>query len=367
MVGDRHLTEAAQIINSAKSPLLILGPMSTPNDEAIIRLADRMQWPIHCDVLHPLRYVKRQGLVWDDFLLISEERRTQFKPDVVLHLGGQLLSKRIQQWLEESAPEHYIHVHESVRRIDPGHLMTLRLFCSPQYFADALLEKIKPRPFQASPWDSDAIQSRLDKFLFSKNELSEPAIARCLSSLLPDQHALFIGNSMPIRDLQMFAQRGASPKRIDGNRGASGIDGLIATAAGFFAGLQKPGTLLIGDLAFLHDLNSLHQLSRLTQPVIIVLINNHGGGIFSMLPISRYESLMPFFATPHALTFLDAARLFGLAYEKPQTINEFISGYQSALRRNSHCLIEITSEQERNAQIHRQCEQFLIRLGDDSR
>ena len=65
---------------------------------------------------------------------------------------------------------------------------------------------------------------------------------------------------------------------VNGNRGASGIDGLIASAAGYARGLDKPVTLMIGDLAALHDLNSLGMLRDLPVPLIIVLLNNGGGG-----------------------------------------------------------------------------------------
>ena len=75
------------------------------------------------------------------------------------------------------------------------------------------------------------------------------------------------------------------------NRGASGIDGLISTGCGFSAGLKKPLTLLIGDLSAIHDLNSFKILAESKMPVFLVIINNHGGGIFSFLPISQKKNV----------------------------------------------------------------------------
>eukprot|EP00775_Hariotina_reticulata_P012526 gene12526-12659_t len=90
-----------------------------------------------------------------------------------------------------------------------------------------------------------------------------------------------------------LSSRNSVPEALVGapvaaNRGASGIDGVLSTAAGFAAGLKRPVTLVIGDLSFLHDVNGLSLLrgGEMSPPLTVVLVNNKGGGIFSFLPVA---------------------------------------------------------------------------------
>src|SRR5690606_15555659 len=124
-------------------------------------------------------------------------------------------------------------------------------------------------------------------------------LARMLSRHVPGSSVLYLGNSMPIRDMDMYAACDASQIRVAANRGASGIDGNIATMAGWAQSTQNTVVGVLGDLATLHDLNSLVLLRRTPQPVVLVVINNDGGGIFEYLPIGQFSDVFePFFATP---------------------------------------------------------------------
>ncbi len=99
------------------------------------------------------------------------------------------------------------------------------------------------------------------------------------------------------------------------NRGASGIDGLMSTAMGFAQALGKKSTVLIGDLAFMHDANALSLLGQLEEPVCIVVINNRGGGIFFFLPVAQFPKIMtPFVDAPHDHDLSGLAQAFGINY-----------------------------------------------------
>jgi 2-succinyl-5-enolpyruvyl-6-hydroxy-3-cyclohexene-1-carboxylate synthase len=156
---------------------------------------------------------------------------------------------------------------------------------------------------------------------------------------------------MPVRDLDTFAATDGAPVFVAANRGASGIDGTVATAAGFAHGSRRPLTLLIGDLALLHDLNSLAMLRDL--PVVVVVLNNDGGAIFSFLPVARHKAFFePYFGTPQGLSFEHAAAMFGLGYEHPGTVSDFVEAYRAACGRNGPTLIEVETDREENAELH---------------
>jgi 2-succinyl-5-enolpyruvyl-6-hydroxy-3-cyclohexene-1-carboxylate synthase len=124
---------------------------------------------------------------------------------------------------------------------------------------------------------------------------------------------------MPIRLLDMYAPSLGRIVEIAANRGASGIDGALASACGYAIGLEQPVALLIGDLALLHDLNSLALAAQSPYPVTIIVLNNNGGRIFEHLPIAEHSDLCgQFFVAPHGYTFEHAARMFGLSYPRRQ-------------------------------------------------
>ena len=123
---------------------------------------------------------------------------------------------------------------------------------------------------------------------------------------------------MPIRDFDScVAAVSNDVVNVFANRGASGIDGNIATVAGLALGCASPLLAVMGDLAALHDLNSLPLLQGL--PVTLVIINNGGGGIFRFLPIDVEERLME---TPHAWEFRGAAKQFGMEYHQVASLSE---------------------------------------------
>ena len=140
---------------------------------------------------------------------------------------------------------------------------------------------------------------------------------------------------------------------VAANRGASGIDGTIATATGFARGLGRTVTLIVGDLAFLHDLNSLRLVQDLSAPLVIVVLNNDGGGVFSFLPIAGEPDVFErYFATPHGMTFEHAAAMFGLHYAEPSSAGAFVHAYDEARRRRESTLIEVRTRRTDNRELH---------------
>jgi len=143
------------------------------------------------------------------------------------------------------------------------------------------------------------------------------------------------------------AARGETPVITGTNRGASGIDGIISTAAGFAEGHGQPLCLMIGDLAFLHDLNALSLIGSMRVPVQIILLNNNGGGIFSFLRVSECADIFePNFATPQNFIARPAAEMFGLDYTAPRTHNEFRESLLSAMNSSRSTIIEVVCSRQ---------------------
>jgi 2-succinyl-5-enolpyruvyl-6-hydroxy-3-cyclohexene-1-carboxylate synthase len=250
-------------------------------------------------------------------------------------------------------------VRENPFRLDPGHLVTHSVEAGIEDFCSSLGRAVFERPSAADAswaegWHaaSGRVGSVLDRALAAGTGLNEPLVARLVSREMAEGHGLVVASSMPIRDLDAFATVDGAGVPVAANRGASGIDGTVATAAGYARGSGRPVTLLIGDLALLHDLNSLAMLRGL--PVTVVVLNNDGGGIFSFLPVSEHKPFFePFFGTPQGVGFESAAAMFGLHYTRPGSAEEFLTAYRAARSANSPSLIEVETDRAENVAVHR--------------
>jgi 2-succinyl-5-enolpyruvyl-6-hydroxy-3-cyclohexene-1-carboxylate synthase len=357
-----------ETIEASKAGILAIGLLKSPLEiEAVITLATRLNWAVFADIQSGLRL--RQDfpnlIHYFDRLLITDRAIELERVDTIVQLGTRIVSSQWLKWLEKSSPLNYIVVTSDADRHDPHHLVSQKISADLVYFCQQLAQQL---PLQApATWvqqlrsDSDRIGLEITKFL-TASQLTEPTISHTISELLPPQHGLWIGNSMPIRDLDMYgvgAISNATSPRIGANRATSGIEGAIASATGFAVGLQAPVTAILGDLSSLHDLNSLALLQQNRQPVIVIIINNDGGGIFSFLPIANSTEIFEsYFGTPHGLDFRNAAAMFKLAYDLPQNRDEFIRSYNQALTTKKSTIIEVATDRTDNLRVH----QELIRI-----
>jgi 2-succinyl-5-enolpyruvyl-6-hydroxy-3-cyclohexene-1-carboxylate synthase len=196
--------------------------------------------------------------------------------------------------------------------------------------------------------------------------LSEPAVATALGQFLPPEATLFVGASMPIRDVEGFFPALNKPPRVLANRGANGIDGTVSCAFGVAAVSAGPVVLLTGDVTLAHDLGGLLAARRTGLNLTIVLVNNDGGGIFNFLAVAREADIFePQIATATGLDFSIAAELFDCAHESVDDIDSFASALMRALRADRTTIIEVKTERVANRALHAAVESAaLAALGE---
>jgi 2-succinyl-5-enolpyruvyl-6-hydroxy-3-cyclohexene-1-carboxylate synthase len=350
--------EWVTLLESARNGVLIVGRLARQSEKmAAFEIAQQLDFPVLADIGSGLRldHTLAQLVPYADQVLLAEA--AAFQPDLIVHIGGPIVSKRVQEWIENAAAE-YVVIKSHTRRQDPAGRAARVLECDLPSLARRLSGPLVARPpaEQMREWReaSNRAAAVLQRHLEADAALDEIYVAVSVASLCPAAGALFVGNSMPIRDLDMYARPRHAPPVIAANRGASGIDGSLATACGWAHGLGKPVLALLGDLACLHDLNALRYVQQSRHPVILVVLNNNGGGIFSFLPIAAHADFFePYFGTPHDLQFADAARMFGLSYEQPQTRAAFDDAVKAACASGSHTLIEVRTKRAENADLHR--------------
>lgn len=329
--------------------VLLVGALPVKDRDSVLQLARRLRWPVLADVQSGLRLGPVDDVVvaHADLVIHSPDWLSAHRPDGVVVVGGRITSKRLAALTNHQPSVPVLRITSFLERQDPTHSVDVQWVGDVSAALTALAEQISPSDESwLAAWQQagQRVRRTLHARMIATRRLTEPRIAWELTRRLPDHHALFAGNSLPIRLLDTFGQTGARSVEVLANRGVSGIDGLLATAVGVAAGRAQPVTLLIGDLSLLHDLNSLALLASSRVPVVTVVINNDGGGIFSFLPVAQTAaSFEKVFGLPHGRRFEGAAAMFGVSYARVATVAAFIRAYQSACRKHHSALIEVTT------------------------
>ena len=339
---------------AGKKVLMIVGRLQNKEQaQAIAQFAKKSHYPLFTDIQSSLA-AQANNLCYYDLLLVNKAFQKELQQaDIIIQFGDKLISKRLSQFIAQFNGEYWL-IENGNQCIDPDHQLTKRINSDAGEWIDSQAKTLsvidKEWLEKLTQYNQQITEQTLKPFL-ANNRLSEINIVNALDKQLPNNNPLFIGNSMPIRLCDMFMRQNQTS--VYSNRGASGIDGLLATAAGVSKAARQPTTLLIGDTSFLYDLNSLALLKQLNSPFIIIVINNDGGAIFNLLPVPAQQK-QDFYQLPHGLTFADTCRQFSIDYYQPKQLDEFKANYQTATK-NKLSLIEICVE---NDQTSKQLEQL---------
>jgi 2-succinyl-5-enolpyruvyl-6-hydroxy-3-cyclohexene-1-carboxylate synthase len=288
--------------------------------QAIARLSQFLNYPILAEALSPLRNYADLNpylIATYDPILRHPQLAQKLQPEIVIQLGELPTSKELRTWLEIVQPTRWI-VDPSSENFDPLHGKTIHLRTSIEQLSDRITESSTTNPSSyLKSWCEAEIRVRekIHTTMRSLDLLVEGKVAWLLSQFLPPKTPIFIANSMPVRDVEFFWMPRNSQVIPYFNRGANGIDGTLSTALGV-AHRHQSSVLLTGDLALLYDTNGFLIQQKFSGHLTIILINNNGGGIFEMLPISQFETLFEdFFATPQNIDFEKLCKTYGVEYQ----------------------------------------------------
>ena len=348
--------------------LIVCGP-ELPTDFAgpVTALARALSWPVLADPLSQVRCGPHdRSLVVDsyDALLrdtsMSAVVAAALRPEAVLRFGGPPTSKTLGEFLDASGARQVL-VGEGDGWSDPSLFAERAVRSDPSAFCEVALEVLDGEPV-ARPdegwverWRSagEAARLAMTEYFASDGALSEPRLVAEVAEAVGEGGTIFAGNSMPVRDLDAFVAGSGRRVRFLANRGASGIDGVVSSALGVAAVSHGAVVLVVGDVSFYHDMNGLLAASGSEEDVTIVVVNNDGGGIFSFLPqAEQVAEFEPLFGTPHGLTFEAAASLYGLGYERAESVEAFRRALAESVGVVGTQIIEVASERGANVKQH---------------
>ena len=342
--------------------LIVVGPVADPEavGPAVGDLARATGFPVLGDPLSGARFsehcVEHAVMVYDLFLqnpLLSDQT---LKPDVVIRIGGVPVSASLLAFLGELTDVPQVRVTSGHRWKDHLGVASLDVRAEEAPFIRAVTKTLRT-PGAPPPWRDkwseidQAARRAVCEFRTSKaGQCGEGAVLAAVVAGVPEGTTLLVSNSMPIRDLDAFGGGGKS-LRVFGNRGASGIDGIVSTVAGI-AGVsdgRSPIVAVVGDVAFYHDMNGLFAVAKHRLDIVFVVINNDGGGIFHMLPIRDHEpEFTRYFAAPHGLDFRKVAELYGISYHRVEHPNDAADALVDVLAGTGPRILEVRSDPDQN-------------------
>jgi 2-succinyl-5-enolpyruvyl-6-hydroxy-3-cyclohexene-1-carboxylate synthase len=354
--GVPDLSEVIEAVRSYDQGIVIVGQSPGVSAETLLRFATAAGCPVLADPLSGLRV---EGTISTyDALLRSEEWAAHHYPYPVIRVGRPPTSKLLGEWTRHVDPQFV--VTPELTWEDPHRSVNIHIVGSPEAILLEATDRLSEIPAVAdrrsewlTAWSTSDAKARavVDGFCDDADVHFEGAVARDVAAVVPQEALLFVGSSMPVRDLETFA---APPVTglIGANRGASGIDGTVGTALGMATGLGVPVVCLLGDIAFLHDSNSLIGLADRGLEATFVVVDNDGGGIFHFLPQVNHRDFERLFATPHGVDTAAVAEAFGLEVERPAPGGVGDAVAESMRRGGSRVLI-VPTERADNAARHR--------------
>jgi len=335
----------AAVAGAARGVLVAGDGLSAQDVTAIVEFAGRSGWPViaepHSNARHPSVAVSGA-----EELLRNDNFRSRHRPDLVVVAGRVGLSRALLGWLSE---QQYVVIDRDGLWWDPIRRASGVYRCDVTALSDVTGRATSD---WAATWRSagEAAAAAIDALLDSDEDLTEPRVARDVAAALPDGAALVAASSMPIRDLDL-TMRPRAGLTVVANRGVSGIDGFVSTAQGVALAHAGPTWALAGDLSLIHDANGL--LSDDPPNITYVVVNNNGGGIFSILPTAKEVEPATFerlFGTPHHVDIAALATAYGVSYSQANSAAD-LHAELGQTPKGIH-LVEIRTDRTANAELH---------------
>jgi 2-succinyl-5-enolpyruvyl-6-hydroxy-3-cyclohexene-1-carboxylate synthase len=357
-LSDSEIQQAVALLENRKG--IIIAGRGCGDASAISELAVSLGWPVLADSRSGCQGIS-ESVVHFDSLIRCQAFVEKHVPEVVLRIGESPSSKVLNQYVTKSRA-FQVHVSAFENTFDADSQVSMHISCDPTTFCRGISRLIKAAsdPNHLSQWVSADQKARAiiaKEFASSKNALSAPQVAFVSRASLSTGDNLFVSSSMPVRDLEWFGGD-CSLLQVFSNRGANGIDGVIASAIGVAIATRQKTLVLLGDVAFLHDSSSLTALADRDVDLKIVVTDNDGGGIFHYLPQAEIVSEQVFeklFGTPHQTDLVKMAQAHRLATFECGSVEQL----QKSLFTRGSCVIRVRTDRVSEVAIHQQLHELV--------
>jgi 2-succinyl-5-enolpyruvyl-6-hydroxy-3-cyclohexene-1-carboxylate synthase len=351
--SDETLDALTERIARAERPVLVAGPAAAgarAHGESLAALCREASIPLLAEATSQHRFsgrVRRGVPVFDFFGLAwrTEVGRALLAPDLVIQVGDHPVCRGYAELTGGSGVERVVLCDRGWPDPAGDASLVVRGDLAPIFRALAARapQNARDAGFLARLESAQLALSHLVEEV--GGEFGEGAVARVVTASVPDGGLLVVGNSLPVRELDLFCPGDVGDFPVVSQRGVSGIDGLVSGAAGSADAAGRPTILYLGDVSFLHDVGGLMSARELAAPLVIVVSNNDGGRIFEQLPVARADlptGALERFTTPHGLSLDHAAALYGHGYARVESGPAAREAITAALARGATTVVEAT-------------------------
>jgi 2-succinyl-5-enolpyruvyl-6-hydroxy-3-cyclohexene-1-carboxylate synthase len=346
-----------------RAGVIVIGALRHPETLSVLSLGTLLGWPVLAEPLSGLRLDASdagRALGAGQAMIGDHGWLDRHCPDVVVQVGA-IPTTRASQALVASTSSVVVLDRDHLDPDPEGHAET-RIDADPELFAAAAWEAHQPLRTEPHGWleawrAADLVaRAAIDRALDRWGEPFEGRIARDVASFLPHGATLVIGSSTPVRDLDLFMAPRRPPRiwtgpdllRVIGNRGASGIDGLVSMTLGAAAARPGPTVALLGDLSLLYDAGALLWSSRLGVDAVFVVLANSGGQIFSTLAQASLPEFRELFLTPHPASIGAVCEAAHAGHRVVRRAGELTAALERAIHDGGVQVIEVEIDPERD-------------------
>jgi len=258
---------------------------------------------------------------------LDEDSLNDLKPDVLITIGGMVVSKKVKQFLRRFPPNQHWHV-DPYSKLDTYHVLSHYFKISPQLFFSQFffLTEAGKGSYQQKWLGVKAKRKRSHKAFLDRVSFSDLKVFELLLQSIPNDYLVQLSNSSVVRYTQLFELK--PELKVYCNRGTSGIDGSSSTAIGAAVVTKSPTLLITGDISFFYDSNALWN-AYIPAHFRIVVINNGGGGIFRFIPGPKSSNALDYFETPHGLNASNLCKMHQIKYYSADSEAELLAALGS--------------------------------------
>ncbi|HWB64324.1 MAG TPA: 2-succinyl-5-enolpyruvyl-6-hydroxy-3-cyclohexene-1-carboxylic-acid synthase [Chitinophagales bacterium] len=349
------ITKLGRQLNSAARKMIIVG-LRHPEElfeQKLQQLAQRSDTVVLYETASNV--VLNEGVYnYDAALTLLADNGPDYKPDIVITLGNQVISKRLRQFLRKYKPaSHWDISPYGTRGHDLFDAGAVKDFITEKEALNCLLQSAEPDSNYNQQWQElNQKANAITGSYLANVEFSDFKVFETLAKTYPVGANIQYGNSSPVRYANFFEHD--ATLQINSNRGASGIDGCVSTAAGACYATGQPTVCVVGDISFLYDSNALWN-NYLRPNLRIIVINNSGGNIFRLIDgPTRVQGFEKFFETGHNLRCANLASMYGLAYyfcDSQQGLDEALRTFYN--EQGKPALLEIKTNNELSAAVYK--------------
>jgi 2-succinyl-5-enolpyruvyl-6-hydroxy-3-cyclohexene-1-carboxylate synthase len=330
------------MIQAAEKILIVAGRQLDPTlRQPLARLANTCNAPVLAEPTSQFRVGPHdRGAVVTSYEAISRRRDRKLAPDLIIRIGEFPTSKQLRLWMAEVAPAQVV-IDPGYDWYEPTRTADLIVRCEPASLLHQIENTAEQRidgPAGNGFWNRwmDAEREERNTLEQSWNgdgKLQATEVHSALAGLQSDGELIYTASSLAIRDQEQSVPALETDLTFLANRGANGIDGLLASGLGAASQSGRPTTIVTGDLGFFHDAGSLALATSVSSPVRIIVLNNGGGAIFDRLPqrdsmdADEFEKLM---RTPSGLSVEAAARLYGVSFSRADNLASLEEAFAAA-------------------------------------